>query len=314
MKKITVIVPMYNEEEMISLFFEKVNQVLEGITAYQTEILCVNDGSKDKTLELLKKQREIQNNLHIVSFSRNFGHEAGVAAGLEHATGDIVIVMDADLQDPPELIPELIKKYEEGYEVVNAKRVNRKQDSFLKRFTAETFYKVVAKMSGKVKIPQNVGNYRLMTRRVVDHVNQLREKTRVFRVAVPFVGFKTTSVEFTRPKRPKGESHYSYKSMFHLAENSIISSSNVPLKWSLKFGLVTGFLFLISSIIFTILYFVDKSNVLTYLPLMLISYLFLAVAIIVTFIGIHGMYLGRIFTEVQDRPLFEVEEEITSSR
>ena len=207
MKKISLVVPMYNEEEMIPLFFEKMNEVLSQIKNYKFEYVLVNDGSRDDTLKMLKEQKKVQNNIKIVSFSRNFGHEAAVCAGFQNADGDAVIVMDADLQDPPEIISKMIEKYEEGYKVVNGKRVDRKKDSFLKRTTASMFYKVIKKLSGKIKVPENVGNYRLLDKEVVDHLNALPEKNRVFRVQVPYIGFKTCEVEFVRPERPKGETN-----------------------------------------------------------------------------------------------------------
>ena len=173
MKKLSLIVPMYNEEEMIPLFFEKIEEVLSQIKDYTKEIVCVNDGSRDRTLELLKEYKKKNKDIHIVSFSRNFGHEAAVAAGFKCAKGDVMIVMDADLQDPPEVMFELLEKYHEGYQVVNAKRVDRKSDSFLKRTTASWYYKIIRKMSGKIKVPENVGNYRLMDRKVVDEINAL---------------------------------------------------------------------------------------------------------------------------------------------
>ena len=204
MKKISIIVPMYNEEEMIPLFFETTNNVIKQIdNKYKVSYTCVDDGSKDRTLDLLKKQRKLQSNIRIVSFSRNFGHEAAVCAGLKQSNGDIMIVMDADLQDPPEVILQLIKKYEEGYDVVNAKRINREKDPFLKRITAEGFYSIINKLSYKNKIPSNVGNFRLMTRKVVDYINELTESNRVFRVEVPYVGFPTAEVEFVRPERKR---------------------------------------------------------------------------------------------------------------
>ena len=144
MKKLSLIVPMYNEEEMIPLFFEKIYEVLNQVTSYSKEIVCVNDGSRDNTLKLLKEIKETNDDLHIVSFSRNFGHEAAVAAGFKCAKGDVMIVMDADLQDPPEVILKLLEEYEKGYLVVNAKRVDRKSDSFLKRTTALMYYKLIA--------------------------------------------------------------------------------------------------------------------------------------------------------------------------
>ena len=310
MRKLTIVVPMYNEEEMIPLFFEEINKVIDQITSFNTSILCVNDGSKDGTLNALKKQREIQKNIHIVSFSRNFGHEAAVAAGLNHADGDAVIVMDADLQDPPSLILEMIKKFDEGYDVVNAKRVNRKKDPFLKRVTAEMFYKVIGKLSGKIKVPNNVGNYRLMSKRVVKLINELSEKNHVFRVQVPYVGFKTTEVEFVRPERPKGETHYNYKSMFKLAGDSITSSSITPLRWPFKWGIILAIITILIAVINVILYFnsVIGNNGLNLTIIGgVISF---ATSLILISIGLIGEYIGRVLIESQNRPLYYVDEEL----
>ena len=306
MKKLTIVVPMYNEEEMIPLFFETINKITRKITNYYTTILCVNDGSKDQTLTLLKKQKEKQKNIHIVSFSRNFGHESAVAAGLKQSDGDIVVVMDADLQDPPELILEMIKKYEEGYEVVNAKRINRKKDPFLKRITAELFYFVIGKLTGKIKVPNNVGNYRLMSRRVVDLVNELTEKNRVFRIQVPYVGFKTTDIEFVRPSRAKGTTHYNYGAMIKLAGDSITSSSITPLRWSLILGCVGGFISFILCLIFVILHYTSRLSSVWFL----ISFISLWGSILLLAIGIVGEYVGRSLLEDQNRPIYYIEEEI----
>lgn len=306
MKKLTIVVPMYNEQEMIPLFFETINKVIEQIENYETTLLCVDDGSKDDTLKLLKEQRQTQKNLHIVALSRNFGHESAVCAGLKYASGDIVIVMDADLQDPPELILDLIKKYEEGYDVVNAKRVNRKKDPFLKRVTAEIFYWVIGKLSGKIKVPNNVGNFRLMSRRVVDYVNELAETNRVFRIEVPYVGFKTAEIEFVRPARPKGESHYNYGSMIKLAGDSITSSSIVPLRIAFTLGLIGLFVSFVCLITFYILY---KCRLMSSLATVF-SFISLWGSLILFFIGIVGEYVGRTLLESQNRPIFYVDEEI----
>ncbi len=308
MQKLTIVVPMYNEEEMIPLFFEKMNEVISKITAYQTTILCVNDGSKDRTLDELKEQRKKQKNVHIVSFSRNFGHESAVAAGLKHADGDAIVVMDADLQDPPELIIDMLKLYEEGYDVVNAKRMNRKKDPFLKRITAEMFYSVIGKLAGKIHVPYNVGNYRLMSRRVVDEVNALTEKNHVFRIQVPYVGFKTTEIEFVRPKRPRGQTHYNYGAMIKLAGDSITSSSIEPLRWSFKLGLFTGFLSVTALIVFIVLCALRYQAV-GFIGLIL-SFISLWGSVILVAIGIIGEYVGRSLIEDQNRPLYYVEEEL----
>lgn len=313
MKKISLVVPMYNEKEMIPLFFEKMNEVIASIENYRFEYVLVNDGSKDNTLELLKAQRTKQKNIKIVSFSRNFGHEAAVCAGFNNADGDAVIVMDADLQDPPEVIKEMLKKYEEGYKVVNAKRVNRKKDSFLKRTTASMFYKVINKLSGKINVPENVGNYRLLDKEVVDHLNALPEKNRVFRVQVPYLGFKTCEVEFVRPERPKGETHYNYKSMFRLAIDSITSSSVAPLKWPLLFGIVGCGLFGVLFIVDLVLYIIQLTDY-TFIPrvdtlgLLILISIFLGVSILLGFMGLIGLYISKLTSESQDRPVYIIEE------
>ena len=315
MKEISLVVPMYNEEEMIPLFFEEINKVLNKLVDYKFEIVCVNDGSKDNTLSLLKKKRQEQSNIHIVSFSRNFGHESAVAAGIKAARGEAVIVMDADLQDPPKLIPELINKWEEGYQVVNAKRVDRKKDSWMKRNTAAAFYKVISKLSGKTKIPENVGNYRLLDRVVVDQVNLLKEKNRVFRVMVPYVGYKVIDVEFKREERPKGKTHYNYKSMFTLAGNSITSASIIPLKWSFKVGIFLTCLFSVLFVADITLWVISNFinwplDVIPYSTLAIIFSMFLCLGILLFFIGILCEYVGRIMIETQDRPIYYVDEDI----
>ena len=311
MQKLVIVVPMYNEEKMIPLFFEKMNEVISGIKNYNVELLCVNDGSKDNTWNLLLAQREIQKNLHIVSFSRNFGHESAVAAGLKQADGDVVIVMDADLQDPPELMNQMLELYEQGYDVVNAKRVNRESDPFFKKITAEGFYTVIRWLSGKIDVPYNVGNYRLMSRRVVEHVNELTEKNHVFRIQVPYVGFKTTEVEFTRPPRLAGETHYNYNSMIKLAGDSITSSSIEPLRWAFILGLIIGFISVVSFITFLVLHLIG--GILPYdfgIVAICLSFISIWGAIVLVALGIIGEYVGRNLLETQNRPLYYIAEEV----
>ena len=315
MKKLSLIVPVYNEEEMIPLFFEKIMEVLSQINDYSKEIVCVNDGSKDRTLALLKEYKKKYKELHIVSFSRNFGHEAAVAAGFKCCEGDVAIVMDADLQDPPEVIFDLLKEYKKGYKVVNAKRVDRKSDSFIKRTTANLYYKLISKLSGKIKVPENVGNYRLMDREVIDKINSLSEKNRVFRVLVPYAGYKTSTVEFVRAKRPKGETHYNYKSMFKLAGDSIVSSSVSPLKIPLKLGLFFFFTSILGLVVDLILYLVkiNVNNFMTsfnFSTLTIILVIFFSLSIILLMLGIMCEYLARMMIESQNRPMYIIEEEL----
>ncbi len=316
MKLISIVAPMYNEEEMATMFYETISKIINNENNYNFEIVLVNDGSKDKTLSILKELKSKDDRIHLISFSRNYGHEAAICAGMKEAKGDAIIIMDADLQDPPEVIHDLLKKFEEGYEVVNAKRGDRKKDSFLKRFTAEKYYDVIYKLSGKIRVPKNIGNFRLISRKVLDYINALPEKSRVFRVIVPYVGFKTTEVEFVRPKRPKGESKYNYKSMFSLAGDSIVSSSPIPLMWSLKVGLVVSSLSFLGMLLFLVFWILSANKVAftninnPYFFLLFVITFFFGLTFI--FIGLIGEYLARIFKEAQNRPLYIIDEDLDS--
>jgi polyisoprenyl-phosphate glycosyltransferase len=311
MKKISIVVPMYNEEKVIPLFFVEINKVLATLPDYQFELVVVNDGSKDQTLTLLKAQQAKQSNLIIVNLSRNFGHEPAVAAGIKTATGNAIIPMDADLQDPPMLIAALLQQFEHGFEVVNAKRKGRHEDTFFKRFSAIKFYQFIAKLSGKVKIPQNVGHFRLISRRVADEVNRLSERNRVFRIEVPFVGFKTTEVLFDRPKRAAGETHYNLQSMMKLAVDAIASTTSVPLVWPVQVFLAVGTLFAISVI--------GQLSLLIFLPIeATIHLIWLSTNIIVLMfvllffiLSILSLYLSRVFIETQNRPFYVIDEVIS---
>ena len=298
---------MYNEEKVVKIFFSTINDVIASIHDYQFELIVVNDGSKDQTLTLLYDQFKIQSNLVVVNLSRNFGHEPAVAAGIKVAKGDAIIPMDADLQDPPSLIKELLKKFEEGFDVVNAKRKSRHEDSFFKRFSAIKFYQFIAKLSGKVKIPQNVGHFRLISRRVANEVIALSERNRVFRIQVPYIGFKTTEVFFDRPKRAAGETHYNLKSMLKLAVDSIASTTSVPLVWPLTVAIIMGFistLSILSQITLLIVLSLDM-----YVQLLwLVTNVFLMILTILFFmLAIMSLYISRVFIETQNRPFFVIE-------
>lgn len=310
MKKIDIVVPVYNEEAVIGLFFEKVLSVIDGIKGYAFNLIMVNDGSRDQTLALLLAARARDPRVEVVDLSRNFGHEAALAAGLRCAAGDAVIVMDADLQDPPELIAEMIAEWEKGFDVVNGRRSSRKEDSFLKRWTAKQFYRTINSLAGKVRIPENVGNYRLISARVLRLLNALPEKNRVFRVLVPYLGFPTTEVRFVRPKRPAGQTHYNYSSMIRLAVDGITSATIVPLKFAINIGFVvagTGFLYMIAIIIQAI---VTRDTVQGW-PSTMSIILFLG-GVQLVFLGVIGEYIGRIFLEIKARPDHVIRERHTS--
>lgn len=310
MKKISIVVPMYNEEKVIPLFFAEINRVLSTLPQYQFELVVVNDGSKDQTLAMLKSQQTKQTNLVIVNLSRNFGHEPAVAAGIKTATGDAIIPMDADLQDPPMLIAALLKQFEDGFEVVNAKRKGRHEDSFFKRFSAIKFYQFIAKLSGKIKIPQNVGHFRLISRRVADEVNRLSERNRVFRIEVPFVGFKTTEVLFDRPKRAAGETHYNLQSMMKLAVDAIASTTSVPLVWPVQVFLSVSVIFGLSVVGQGVTFFVLTIDT-TLQFLWLMTNIMLCMFVLLFFVlSILSLYLSRVFIETQNRPFYVIDQVI----
>jgi dolichol-phosphate mannosyltransferase len=219
--------------------------------------------------------------------------------------------MDADLQDPPNLITDLLKKFEEGFEVVNAKRKGRHEDTFFKRFSAIMFYQFIAKLSGKIKIPQNVGHFRLISRRVADEVNRLSERNRVFRIEVPFVGFKTTEVLFDRPKRAAGETHYNLQSMMKLAVDAIASTTSVPLVWPLQVFLLVGTLFAISVIGQIVVGIFFPLEAIIHLIWLAINVIILMFVLLFFILSILSLYLSRVFIETQNRPFYLIDEIIT---
>ena len=317
MKKISLVIPMYNESSMVELLFatleEKLLSPLKG--KYAFEIVAVNDGSSDNTLELLKKEQENRKELVIVDLSRNWGQEPAVRAGLMNATGDCVIPMDADLQDPPEIIPTMLEKWEEGFEVVNALRVSRKVDGSFKRNSAGLFYRYINKISPKVKVPQNVNNFRLIDRRVVDEVNALSESNRVLRIEIPFVGFKVATVEIIRAKRAKGESHYPFSSMVSLARSSIVSVSVKPLDNAFKVFLALFILCLLSSISEGVLFALHLCKILSLTEITLWDWLIINVILLVStlitgVLFVQSLYLGKISEESSHRPSVIVREVI----
>lgn len=316
MKKISIVTPMYNESPMVHLFITTLDGVLSKLSEYDYEIICVNDGSKDNTLDLLKQEQESNKRLVIVDLSRNWGQEAAIRAGLLTASGDAIIPMDADLQDPPALLPEMIKKWEEGFEVVNAKRVSRKKDTAFKRNSAGLYYRILDKLSPKVKIPQNVNNFRLLDRKVVDTINALPETNRVLRIEIPFVGFKICQIEFARQKRAKGESHYPLKSMINLATSSLTSLSTKPLSWSMPITISMFCLFLLSGIAELVLFILQMCDVYHFMNE--IGYWGWAIINVILLLGfavgfmltVLSLYTAKVVEESQNRPSVIIREVI----
>ena len=307
MKKVSIIVPMYNEEEAAPLFFEHIEKVINENKNYEFEIVAVNDGSKDNTLSILLEKQKTLPHLVVVDLSRNWGHESAVTAGLKEATGDCLIPIDADLQDPPELIPELLKMWEEGYQVVNAQRGNRKKDSSFKKNTAGIYYKLLNHLSSKVKVPSNVANFRLLDRRVADHVIEMQETSRVFRVQVPFLGFKTGTVLFSREERVKGKSKYNIRSMFNLALSSIVSLTTRPLRWSIGVTIFFSCTFLLSAVTELVLYILALNNIVNIsnfgFAIWLIVNVMLFIACFMFFVlAVISVYLSQAVEDARRRP------------
>lgn len=308
MKKISVVIPMYYEQDVAEYCYERVSNVLNSISDYEYEIIFVNDGSKDKTLELLRKMAEMDERVKVVSFSRNFGHQAAVTAGLKFVTGDAIVIMDADLQDPPELIPEMIKLWEDGNEVIYGKRKTRPGESVFKLLTAKMFYDFLNSMS-EVDIPKNTGDFRLVDRKVVDVVNSLPEHNKFLRGLFSWVGFEQKEFLYDRQKREFGETKYPLKKMIKLAKDGIISFSSKPLKLVGGVG-VLSILLSFCILIYSICSFVFKWNNLTagWTSIMVSITFFAGVQLFA--LWIMSEYVSRIYDESKGRPEYIIKEKI----
>jgi dolichol-phosphate mannosyltransferase len=295
---ISIVAPMYNEEQVCPLYIEETMKVARQLEpTYRVEIICVNDGAKDNTLnEMLKAQANYPDHIGVVNLTRNFGLEGAVNAGLKTATGDAVIVMDADLQDPPELILEMVKKWEKGADIVVASRETRTNDTFFKRTTANIYYKVLDSLSGKLKLENNAANYRLMSRRAVDTVLSLPEVNTYFRVDVPFIGMKTEKVSYNREERAAGVTNYNFEKLVRCALDGLTSISIEPLR-KVMLMIPLMLIFLIASIIGAILTTGYWSILLGIAAI--ISFFFMLLFVV---LFIMCEYIGQIMTETRHRP------------
>ncbi|AOY84333.1 MULTISPECIES: glycosyltransferase family 2 protein [Moorena] len=302
--EISVVIPLYNEESNIDYLFERLTIGLDNLNI-NYEIVCINDGSKDNTLKLLLQHHYSNPVIKVINLSRNFGKEAALSAGIDFASGAAIIPIDADLQDPPEIMGEMINKWREGYDVVYATRRSRQGDTWAKRFTANFFYRVIGQIS-HVQIPSNTGDFRLLDRRVVDAVKQMPERTRFMKGIFAWVGFKQTSILYDRPPRYDGITKWNYWRLWNFAIDGITSFSLLPLKvWSYV-GLIlsiAGFLYAAFLIVRTLLFGIDLPG---YASLMVVI-LFLGGVQLLT-LGIIGEYIGRIFEESKQRPIYLVRE------
>lgn len=310
MKKVSIIVPCYNEEEILSELFRRITVVAET-WELEWEVICVDDGSSDSTLEKLISQNKKDGRWKIISFSRNFGHQPAISCGIYHATGDAVIVIDADLQDPPEELHRFIKKWQEGYEVVYAVRTKRKENIF-KRLSYWLFYRIMARLSS-FEIPLDSGDFCVMDRKVVNVLNSMPEKNRFVRGLRAWSGFKQTGLEYERQARVGGDSKYTFKKLVTLALDGILSFSSVPLTFASYLGVAVSVLSL-GGMTFTLVQriFKDFFSSIGLGPVpgfatIVISILFLG-GVQLIFLGIIGTYLSRIYDEVKGRPQWIIKE------
>lgn len=299
---LSLIVPCYNEEEVLETFFTILSTVIEQLIC-ECEIIFIDDGSHDQTIKILQDFQQKYHNIQIIELSRNFGKDVALTAGLDFAQGDILIPLDADLQDPPELIPQMIEKWQEGYDVVVATRRSRTGEGFIKKTTANGFYWLIGKLTS-VTIPANTGDFRLLDHQVVEAIKQCPERNRFMKGIFSWVGFQQTSIYFDRQARPLGETKWNYWKLWNFALDGIFTMSLIPLKiWSYVGFFISFFAFCYAAFLLlkTIILGVDLPG---YASLM-VTILFLGGIQLIS-LGVIGEYLGRTFDEVKQRPLYFV--------
>ena len=309
MKKISLVIPMYYEEEVAYKCYERVSNVLKNINyKYDYEIIFINDGSKDKTLEILEKIAEEDKKVKIISFSRNFGHQAAVTAGLKEVNGDAIIIIDADLQDPPELIPEMMELWEQGNEVIYGIRKKRKGESTFKLLSAKIFYQTLNALSD-VDIPKDTGDFRLVDRKVVDVINSLPEHNKFLRGLFSWVGFKQKAYEYERQERVAGKTKYPLKKMLKLASDGIISFSTKPLKIVGALGIISIVISMIILIYALISYALKLNHLSAGWTSIMVTVTFFAGVQLLS-LWIMSEYIGRIYDEAKERPQYIIDKKI----
>ena len=305
MKKITILVPAYNEEESLNALYERISKIMNEMSNYEFELLFVNDGSRDNTLKIIKELRQKDERICYVDFSRNFGKEIAMIAGLDYATGDCVIIMDADLQDPPELVPKMVELWEQGYDDVYAKRKSRAGETWLKKFTSKMYYKVLQSLT-KVEIQKDTGDFRLLDRRCVNALKKMRESGRCSKSMFSWIGYNKKEIMYDRDPRFAGQTKWNYKKLIDLAIDGITSFTTSPLRISTYISIPT-FLALVVYFIYVIIKCIRLNVAIqAYQAIILLILFFAGIQIIL--IGIMGEYLGRIFNESKNRPLYLVNE------
>lgn len=304
MKDLSIIIPIYNEAGNIQVLFERLSNVVRDMNL-NVEYVFVNDGSRDNSIDLIKGLAKTNSEVHYLDFSRNFGHQVAVAAGLDYCTGKSAVIIDADLQDPPELIANLVSKWKEGYEVVYAKRRSREGESFLKKFTAKLFYRTLKRITS-INIPVDTGDFRIIDRKVIDVLKKMPEQQKFLRGQISWIGFRQTYIEYDRDERHSGASGYTYKKMLRFALDGITSFSNLPL----RFATITGFV--VSGIAFLLILYALYERLVTknYVPgwaSLMLAVLFIGGVQLIS-IGIIGEYISRMSSNIRNRPLYILRE------
>lgn len=306
--QLSIVVPVFNEEQIIDQLVKRMSDAAKNVTE-NYEIIFVNDGSKDNTLKNLKSACATdRQRLHYISFARNFGHQIAITAGMDYAKGDAIVTIDGDLQDPPELIPEMYKEYQDGYKVVYAKRSKRKGETFFKLFTAKMFYRLMARLVS-FEIPLDVGDFRLISRDVLDYLKQMKEYDKYIRGQIAWLGFKSTYVMFERDERKFGKTNYPFSKMLRLAFNGITAFSDSPLKIATSMGFIVCFIsFLIG--VYALYGYFFAHNTIPGWASTIISITFLGGVQLLS-LGILGEYISRIINNVRNRPLYVIDENTT---
>jgi glycosyltransferase involved in cell wall biosynthesis len=304
-KTISILIPAYNEEPVIDKLFTRLANLANDNKKYEFEFLFVNDGSKDKTLDFIKDYADTDSRVSYINLSRNFGKEIGMIAGLDHVTGDATVIIDADLQDPPELIPEMIKLWEDGYDDVYAKRKSRDGETWFKKFSSKMYYKTLQRLT-RIPIQEDTGDFRLLDRRVVEALKQFRESQRNTKAMFSWVGFHKKEILYDRDPRAAGETKWNYIKLVELAIDGITSFTTAPLRISTYAGIIISalaFIYLVYLVISTIFFGINLAGY----PSTLAVILFLGGVQLLS-LGIIGEYIGRIFNETKQRPLYLIEE------
>lgn len=305
MKKISILIPAYNEEKSLPLLYPELKKLMDEQNHYQWEVLFVNDGSRDSSLNMIKALRAADSRINYISLSRNFGKETAMLAGFDYVTGDCMVIMDADLQDPPSLIPQMLEYWEQGYDDVYAKRANRGKESWLRKRFSLLFYKIL-ETTTRFEVLQNVGDFRLLDRCCINALKQIRESERYTKGMFCWIGYNKKEIIFNRGDRVAGESNWNFKSLFNLAIEGITSFTTAPL----RFASVIGFLIAFFAFVAALFYFfktVIFGDVARGFTTLIVVVLFLG-GIQLLCIGILGEYIGRIFNETKRRPSYLVRE------